>query len=119
MVKAVQGFREPLAYELMWYMAVVACGDGVVAGLLPTVVLLAHDVAIHTRTWVIREVRSAVGVIKRVPTHAEHYANQGRKRPANYLGDTKHFHSVAELPTVRTGQGAPRTTLSATLPITI
>lgn len=43
---AVEGFGEVFAEEVVGYVAVVAGGNSVVAGMLPGTVVFAHDVAV-------------------------------------------------------------------------
>ncbi len=64
MPEAVFGFDEILGNKVVRGVAIVAAGHRVVAGLLPAVILLAHDVAIHARGGIAAEVRGARGVVK-------------------------------------------------------
>src|SRR5262245_44669315 len=60
--QAVVGLGVPLAEEVMWDVAIVAGGEGVMAGLLPGVVLVVHDVTVGARLRVAGEVRCALAV---------------------------------------------------------
>ena len=53
---AVLGFGQIFGDKRMWDVAVVAGCGTMVAGLLPSVILVAHDVAIHTGLGIIREI---------------------------------------------------------------
>src|SRR5689334_4502610 len=63
-------------------VAVVACGERVVAGFLPGVVLLAHDVAIDAGRRIIGHVRGAVGDIKGEAARADEDADDDAKGEA-------------------------------------
>jgi len=75
MVIAVAGFDQPFAEKIMRYMAIIACGDSVMAGFLPAVELVPHDMAVHTCLWIVGEVRSAFGEIECVSARAQEYSN--------------------------------------------
>lgn len=77
MQKAVVGFREPLAQEIVGHMAVVACGDAMVTGMRPRIQMPLHHVAVGTRCWIVRQVRGATTVVER-----EH-AQSGKTAPGN------------------------------------
>src|SRR5262249_26988471 len=64
--EAVLRLCQVLASKIVWDVAVVADGDGMVARLLPAVVMLAHDVAVDARLRVVAEVREALGVAEQV-----------------------------------------------------
>ncbi len=53
MMIAVTCLCEPFGKKGVWHMAVITGGYTMVASFLPTVVLLSHDVAVHTGTGVI------------------------------------------------------------------
>jgi len=48
------GFREIFTQEIVRHVAVVAGGVSMVAGFLPPVVLLAHNMTIHARPRIVR-----------------------------------------------------------------
>src|SRR5206468_2658 len=61
--EAVLSLDQILGDQVMGYMAVIAGGVGVMTGLLPAVVLVAHDVAVDARLGVVAQVRKALGVV--------------------------------------------------------
>ena len=67
---------EVLPDELVWNVAVVTGGDGVVPGLRRAIVRLAHDVAIGAGARVLREVRRPLCVVERVAARADEDAEQ-------------------------------------------
>jgi hypothetical protein len=70
MVIAVGHLRQPLAEKIVRDMAIVASGEGVVAGLLPAVKLIAHDMTVYACSWVSGKVAGASRIIKCVPASA-------------------------------------------------
>src|SRR5262245_35870883 len=60
--EAVLGLRDPLHDARMRQVALDAGRRVAMAALEPPVVLLVHDVAVHARAWVGREIREALGV---------------------------------------------------------
>ena len=60
-------------------VAVVAGGVSVVGRFLPTVELIAHDVAIDASRWVVREVARALSILKRERTKANEEPEQHAK----------------------------------------
>jgi len=70
MPEAVRRLRVVLANKVVGRMTVVARRDGVMARLLPGVVLLVHHMAVGTRVGVVAHVRIALGIDKRIDTDA-------------------------------------------------
>src|SRR4029078_521073 len=62
MKKAVRSLNRVLADNVVWRMAIVAGGDGVVARLDPGVILRLHDVAVGAGLRIVGEIRVAFGV---------------------------------------------------------
>jgi hypothetical protein len=73
--EAVLGLHKILGNERMRDMTVRARRDGVVAGVLPAVVLFPHDVTIDARFRVRTEVRKALGIADGEGPRAQHDAN--------------------------------------------
>lgn len=76
--EAVACFRQVFAHKIVRDVAVVAGCDGMMAGLLPTVVVFAHDMALHTGTGIVAEVGRALGIPERVGAQTEDSAPQDR-----------------------------------------
>lgn len=74
--KAILRLDEILQHEFMRNMAIIAGRDGMMAGLLPAVVLVAHDVTIDTRLRIAAEIGKAFGILHRVGTSAEHNSEE-------------------------------------------
>lgn len=73
-------FYEILGNERLGRMAIIARGDGVVARLLPAVVLVVHDMAILARCRIIRQIRRALTIPERVASGGEEEAEQYDER---------------------------------------
>ena len=70
-----------LAYKIVRHVAIVARRRRVVRALSPAVVLIAHDMAIHARSRVVRQVAQPLGIVEREHAHAEHHTrSRGQKR---------------------------------------
>ena len=67
-----------LAEEIVGHMATVAGRHGFVRTVRPTVILIAHDVAVHAGLGIIEEIGPALGVGKRVGPHPGQDAGQGK-----------------------------------------
>jgi hypothetical protein len=72
--KSVLGFGQIFSEEIMGRVTVVARCNGMMAGLLPAFILVAHDMAVDAGFRVIAEVRAAFRVIKRIATHPNNNA---------------------------------------------
>ena len=79
MVVAVLGLGEVLADESVRQMALDADGDGMVARLLPGVVLRLHDVAVHARLRIVADVRETLGVKESEAADTQQQAEQDRE----------------------------------------
>jgi hypothetical protein len=76
MMIAVACLRHPLTDEIVRHVAVVAGREGMVAGFLPTIKVLAHNVAIDAYLGFIRYVGCSAPGIKSKSTSAQKNANQ-------------------------------------------
>ena len=85
MMIAVSGLRHPFAEKVMRHVAIVAGGESVMAGFLPAVKLIAHDVAVYARFGIIRKVGGAPRIIKCIPAGAQQYSQQGTKQQPHFL----------------------------------
>ncbi len=70
-------FGKVLAEDVVWHMAIVTGRYGLVARLLPAIVLLAHDMTIDTGFGVIREIGEPLSVIECVARHPRKDAKRG------------------------------------------
>src|SRR5262245_26639805 len=61
-------------------VAVVAGRKSVVTRLLPAVVFVAHDVAVHTGLGIAAEIRPALAIPKRVAAQADNHSDAGSQR---------------------------------------
>ena len=75
--KAVFRFGRVFADKIVRNMAIIARRHAVMAGFLPTVVLLAHDMAIDASFRVVAQVGSPLGIVEGIGPHAEDYADEG------------------------------------------
>lgn len=75
MPKAVSGLGHIFSDGVMWCMAIVAGGNGLMAGFLPAIVLLIHDMAIRTAGGIIAQIRIALGIPEGIYTSSNRYAN--------------------------------------------
>ena len=57
--------------ERMRNMAVITGRHGMMAGFLPAIVLVTHDVTVNARLGVVTQVGKALGIVDRIPPHAE------------------------------------------------
>ena len=64
--KAAFGFDQILRDQLFRRMAIITRSHRVVTRFLPAIVLIVHDVAIFASRWVIRQIRCALAIPKRV-----------------------------------------------------
>src|SRR5207247_2511140 len=90
--KAIFGLDEILGNHPMGYMTVVTGGHSVMTGLLPTVVLFAHDVTIDAGARIATQVREALGVADRVSAGTESDASQ------NAQSQRRHTKSKVDSP---------------------
>ena len=74
--KPVFGLHQILEYEFMWNVAIVASGDRMMTGLLPAVVLIAHDVAIDAGLGIAAQIGKPFGILHRVCARSERDAEQ-------------------------------------------
>ncbi len=66
----------------MWYMAVITRGISVMAGFLPAVELVPHDVAVDAGIRISGEVGGAMRKIERVPAGTQQYPDhQSKQQP--------------------------------------
>jgi hypothetical protein len=79
MLKAIGHFGGILPNHIGRRMAIIAGGDGAVAGLTPAVVLLLHDVTVGASGGVVGQIRSTFGIGKRKATNTHSKADQGTK----------------------------------------
>jgi hypothetical protein len=63
-VPAIQPFDNPFIGKGMGRMAVIARGYSFMAGIIPTIKLLLHDMAVHTSIGVIGQIRGAFSIAK-------------------------------------------------------
>src|SRR4051812_21204637 len=75
MTQAVLDLGEVLADQIVRHVAIVASGRSVMRALPPAVILVSHDVTIHARRRIVREIAGSFGVVKRKYAHAEHNAS--------------------------------------------
>ena len=60
--EAIVGFGDVFADDVVGCVAVVACGNGAVAGLEPAIIMLLHDVAVCAGVGIVGEIGSALGI---------------------------------------------------------
>lgn len=72
--EAVLGLNKVLGDRNVWHVAVIAGRNGVMTGLLPTVVLVSHNVTVDARLRVVAQVRESFGVVDSEAPRAEHDA---------------------------------------------
>jgi len=89
MKKAVRSLNRVLADNVVWRMAIVAGGDGVVARLDPGVILRLHDVAVGAGLRIVGEIRVAFGVDKSVKAEPDNQSGENSKAE---LQDTRWLH---------------------------
>ena len=85
---AVFGLRHVFPDEVMRRVAVIAGGDCVMSGLLPAVVLFAHDVTVDAGFRIVGEIRKTLSIVKRVATHA---GKKSKRRSQNQTEDDAGF----------------------------
>ena len=88
-VESILGFDHVPPRKRSRQVAVVAHCDSVVAPLLPTIKLLAHDVAVDTNIRIVGEIGTPLGVVKSVEPNPEKYSGERhyRQRPfGNHRG---------------------------------
>jgi hypothetical protein len=94
MPKAVFRLGEVLSKErIVWDMAIVACRDCVVAGLLPAVEVIPHDVAVGAGSWIVAQIRQPLTVINRVAAGPQHDANEAANDKSGTAGKTQKRHA--------------------------
>jgi hypothetical protein len=80
MVVSIAGLGQPFPHEFVRDVAIVAGGLTMVTGLLPAIVLIPHDVAIHAGTWIIGEIGKPLGIkecVTRQPSEYPYQDGQG------------------------------------------
>ena len=82
--EAVFRFGRIFCDEAVWGVAVIARGDRVMAGVLPAIVLLAHDVTVHTSGGIVGEIGMALTIVERVAADS---GEQTDRRSQNQCGD--------------------------------
>src|SRR5262245_37126153 len=101
MPEPIFGFGEILADEIVGSVAIVAGGDGVVAGFLPAVVVIAHDVAVDARCRIAAEVRKAFAVIVGVAAGAQ-------RDPYAHAENERKYADAAKIATSTSHRDSPR-----------
>lgn len=76
MIPPVDGLGQVFADEIRRRMALIANGDVVVSRLLPRVIDIVHDVAVHARSRIVRHVGEAAGVAEGEEPEAEHQSRE-------------------------------------------
>lgn len=113
MSPAVFCFGQVLRNEALRQVAVHANGRGVVASLLPAVVLGLHDVAVHARLGVRLKIRKSLGVTEGVRADARegtqcYREKQGTQRPLlSKVSPRSHPQALSRLHVPLT-RGSPR-----------
>ena len=80
MPKAVLRLGQVFGDKVLWQMTIHACGHTMMAGLLPTVIMLAHDMAIDAGFRIATQVGQAFTIINGVRTcPSEHAQNDGQQ----------------------------------------
>jgi hypothetical protein len=72
MKKTVLGFREILRNERRRRVTIVARGDRVMAGLIPAIEMIPHDVAVGAGIGVVPEIGRTIGIDERVTPETNH-----------------------------------------------
>jgi hypothetical protein len=85
MMVAIAGLCQPFMEKIVRHMTVIACGESVVAGFLPAVKFIAHDVAVHTCLRIIRKIGCAARIIKCVSSGAQQDPQQRTKQQPHSL----------------------------------
>jgi hypothetical protein len=80
MEEAVVGLRDPFADGVVRQVAVVTDGDATVAGLLPRVVVLLHDVAVRAALRVVAEIAGALAVAQGEGAEADERSKSDREQ---------------------------------------
>ncbi len=76
-LKAIECLDGVLRYDgIVRYMAVIADSYCFVATMIPAIIHITHDVAIHARGWIVGEVRWTLGVEEGVSTDSHDSAEQ-------------------------------------------
>ena len=76
MVISVARLCHPFPDEILLQMTLIACGKGVVAGLVPTVKLVLHDMAVDAGVRIAGEIGKSFGIIEGVAADAQKSAGQ-------------------------------------------
>jgi hypothetical protein len=71
MPEAILHFGQVFWHKLVGDMTIVTGGDGMMTGLLPTIILLTHNMAVDACSGVVGEIGDSLGIIKRVATEAD------------------------------------------------
>lgn len=83
--KTIVGLRDPLAHEMVGQVAIIADGDVPMAGILPRIVVVLHDVAIGARQRIVAQVTRTLTVAERehadAPKDSQHDHKDGREQP--------------------------------------
>ena len=82
MPQPVLDLRQILADQIVRHVAVVAHRESVMARLLPTVVLLAHDVTVDAGGRIVGQIRPAAGLDEGEAADANEHADQRREHNA-------------------------------------
>jgi hypothetical protein len=77
---AVGNLGPPFAEKIVRHVAVVADGKAMMAGFLPAIELVAHDMAIGAGARVVRKITVSLRVIKGVATRTRQHPNEGGKQ---------------------------------------
>lgn len=81
--EAVLGFGGIFANQIMRGVAAIARGNRLVARVRPALVLIPHNMAVHTCQGVIRKIRPAFGKIKRICANPQQNASHGAYQKNN------------------------------------
>lgn len=74
--ESVVSLRDPLAHGVVRQMAIVADGNMVVAGMLPRIKMVLHDVAIDARLRIITQITGTFAIAKGKRSQAEQRAEK-------------------------------------------
>ena len=112
MPETVIGLGPVLAEEIVRGVAIIASGDGTVAGLQPGVIVILHDMAVRACLRIVGEVGAAAGVDKGVPADPGREAEQDSERDGRGANASTRIHSVADKAPARPPWVGPRRDLN-------
>lgn len=79
MMVAIAGLCVIFRNQRVGGMAIVACGNGMMATFAPRVEMVLHDMTIRTDTWFVAEVRESLRIDKGIRAYAQAGARRDRK----------------------------------------